>query len=631
MTLPLPDIDTQDFDALVERARQEIPRYSRDWTDHNVHDPGMTLIELGAWLVDQQVYSAGFAGDALHAAFAALLGVTPELAQPAQGLVWPDEQALPQDLSARGTDLAVGTECVARQQPGVDFETRLAVHVSPARRLGGDGNVTVTRQTASFVLQFDRPLVEGDTSRPISIGIELAGSEPDPMTRVDADALTRAAGRLLVEYRLSNPGTASFASPWRRLTVTRDETRAWTRNGIVIVDVPAESFTPDASAKRRAELRVRLRRRINPAPVIIRRLSINVLPIAQVQRVAEAVIGVGTGLPTQHFPIALEGMLADAPPTLEVAEGSTFVAHDVVRNFDAAGPDDRVYVADVATGTVTFGNGVNGRVPAAGAQVRHREYRLTQGGAGNLTVGLDWTVRGVALRGGVSRFGTNPWPVAGGRDAWGREQLRAEARRQAVSRAALVTDADLAGVQPQLAPLGVRRTSVVEGFDPATPCRSRPGMRTLLVTPARGRAVDDELIRSAVTRVVAPGRVLGERVRVALTREVTIDIRAEVVLRDEVDAARVREAVTRSLRGRLAASRREDDIEPWPPGRAVTVTELETRLAQVDGVVRVVSCLLGRGDEAPAQTRIDIAPDAVAVLGSLALRARSAAPDGSGS
>ena len=630
MTLPLPDIDTRNFDALVERARQEIPRYSREWTDHNVHDPGMTQIELGAWLVDQQGYSAGVASDALHASFAALLGVHPALARPAQGLLWPDEHALPQDLTAQGTDLAIGTECVARQQPGVEFSTRLAVHVSPARLLGASGEATVVSQAEPLMLRFDRPLVEGDSSRPISIGIELAGSEPDTLIGADGDALTRAAGRLLVEYRLSSPGTASFTSPWRRLTVTRDETRAWTRNGIVIVDVPAEPFTPDASAKRRAELRIRLRRRINPAPAIIRRLSINVLPMVQVQRVAEAVIGVGTGRPAQQFSIALAGMLADAPPILEVVEDGTFVAHDVVRNFDAAGPDDRVYVADLAAGTVTFGNGVNGRVPAAAAQVRHREYPLTQGAAGNLTVGLDWTVRGVALRGGVSRFGTIPRPVGGGLDAWGREQLRAEARRQAVSRAALVTDADLAGVQPRLAPLGVRRTSVVAGFDPATPCRARPGMRTLLITPARGRAVDDALIRGAVSRVVAPGRVIGERVRVALTRGVSGDVRAEVVIRDEEDAARVREAATRSLSGRLAASRREDDIEPWPPGRAVTRTELETRLAQIGGVVRVVSCLLGREGEAPAQTRIDIAPDAVAVLGSLELRARSAAPDGSG-
>ena len=38
----VPRLDTVEFDQLVEQARGDIPRYAPDWTDHNLHDPGMT-------------------------------------------------------------------------------------------------------------------------------------------------------------------------------------------------------------------------------------------------------------------------------------------------------------------------------------------------------------------------------------------------------------------------------------------------------------------------------------------------------------------------------------------------------------------------------------------------------------
>ena len=57
MPLPLPDLDTRTWGDLVDEARALIPRYAPDWTDHNLHDPGMTLIDLLAWLVEMDVYA----------------------------------------------------------------------------------------------------------------------------------------------------------------------------------------------------------------------------------------------------------------------------------------------------------------------------------------------------------------------------------------------------------------------------------------------------------------------------------------------------------------------------------------------------------------------------------------------
>ena len=56
MVLPAPHLDDRDFQSLVDDAKRLIQQRSPDWTDHNVSDPGVTLIEAFAQMVDQLIY-----------------------------------------------------------------------------------------------------------------------------------------------------------------------------------------------------------------------------------------------------------------------------------------------------------------------------------------------------------------------------------------------------------------------------------------------------------------------------------------------------------------------------------------------------------------------------------------------
>ncbi len=56
MSLPLPNLDDRNFADLVSEMRALIPRYAPQWTDHNISDPGITLIELLAYLSEMILY-----------------------------------------------------------------------------------------------------------------------------------------------------------------------------------------------------------------------------------------------------------------------------------------------------------------------------------------------------------------------------------------------------------------------------------------------------------------------------------------------------------------------------------------------------------------------------------------------
>lgn len=76
MSVPLPNLDDRRWSDLVDEGRSLIPLYAPEWTDHNAHDPGVTLIELLAWLTEMDIYSLNRISDEHKRKFLALVGVT---------------------------------------------------------------------------------------------------------------------------------------------------------------------------------------------------------------------------------------------------------------------------------------------------------------------------------------------------------------------------------------------------------------------------------------------------------------------------------------------------------------------------------------------------------------------------
>src|SRR3954470_24933503 len=85
-----PDLFQRRFSQLMEIGRARLPGLAPDWTDHNAHDPGITLMELLAWVTEAQLYSLGRMRQDERGAYAALFGLAPGGTRPARGRIWPD-------------------------------------------------------------------------------------------------------------------------------------------------------------------------------------------------------------------------------------------------------------------------------------------------------------------------------------------------------------------------------------------------------------------------------------------------------------------------------------------------------------------------------------------------------------
>src|SRR5437870_5046768 len=82
MSIALTSLDDRRWADLVDEGRALIPFYSPEWTDHNVSDPGITLIELFAWLAEMDIYRLNRIPDSHLRKFISLVGVRPAPPQP---------------------------------------------------------------------------------------------------------------------------------------------------------------------------------------------------------------------------------------------------------------------------------------------------------------------------------------------------------------------------------------------------------------------------------------------------------------------------------------------------------------------------------------------------------------------
>lgn len=126
MPLPTPILDDRSYQQLRDELVRRIPVYTPEWTDHNASDPGITLIELFAFLGENLLFRFNQIPESTRAAFLELLQIGMRPASAARTVL-----ALT-TAAAKGVLVNGGAEAKAG---GVAFETRDSVLVWPLSTL----------------------------------------------------------------------------------------------------------------------------------------------------------------------------------------------------------------------------------------------------------------------------------------------------------------------------------------------------------------------------------------------------------------------------------------------------------------------------------------------------------------
>lgn len=303
MALQVPNLDDKTFQELAAEAVALIPRYSRDWTDHNLHDPGITFLELFAWLAEMQIYQLNRVTDHQIDRFLKMVGMARLARQPARVEI---EFTIPA-ISTLGL-LPAGTRVVPLGHEHLFFETEDDFFITRTRLIAVNShwNSTSIDHTeannkegiyyfpfgepaavgATLELGFDQPFADTEIA---SLFFRLREDDlPAPAPRPEGADEIQPSATLVWEYSVN--GT------WAQLNALRDTTLSLNRSGRLVFIPPADWTAQNGVYW----LRGRLAAGLYEIPPVLEHVRLNVIPARQVETVVHEDLGEGTGLPHQR-------------------------------------------------------------------------------------------------------------------------------------------------------------------------------------------------------------------------------------------------------------------------------------------------------------------------------------------
>lgn len=575
MGLPIPNLDDKTFEELVKESLALIPRYAPEWTDHNIHDPGVTFIELFAWLAEMQCYQLNRVTDANSRKFLGLLGLPPYLPRPARV-----------DVTVAGVTtvkfLEKGAWLIARAgNEQIVFETEEDFTLIPLALqsiICGSGGKCSEKIQANgkddiYFAPFGELAVEGAT---LELGFDrkLPGTEIQllfDLFQEDLPAMAES-GTVFPSVRLAWEYLADSSGTWKSLTISKDSTLALTRSGRIVFTWPQDVDQKGGWYW----VRCRLVEGLYEISPLINAILLNSVSAVQVESVRDEITG--TGLPGQTVELKKSPVI---PGSLKIELQGDNGDWMEVADFDSSGPDDRHYTFDPAVGIIAFGNGLNGSIPDKDQNVR-AFYRITLGEKGNVPCGQLFTINGCE---GLTV--TNPNPAAGGAAAESPEDARERAKKDLRTTFRAITAADYEELAVKTPGIRVARATAIPGYHPEYPCIAVPGAVTVVVVPvARGIRcpIPGEGFLRTVSAHLDARRLVTTDLHVIGPEYVTVAVSCKVRPKIKSDPEEVKKRVRERLERFLDPFTGGPEDRGWTFGRPIYPSEIFQLLDKTEGV-----------------------------------------------
>jgi len=517
MPLPTPKLDDRKFQDIVDEAKRRIPLRCPEWTDHNVSDPGVALIELFAWMTEMLLYRVNQVPEKNYIKFLEMIGVRLTPPRPARApITFYLSAPLPDPREPKKTyEIDAETEVATMRtetSPAIVFATERKLVLRPPELLA----VYAGDEKTGSKLQLDKS----------GIAMDGRGVSPQPAVifpgGLPGEALFLALANDLSHHTLALdlecvPGEirtpdqspirwetwqGDWRKPWLDCEIEEDQTKSWRQSGTVVLRLPEMKKT-ELFGITAYWLCCRLlsvsgdQHSYTESPQLRQLKNLETRGGTAMARQALAVgaetLGQSDGTPGQTFKLHHTPVLPLNPQSdyLEVTETGEETAQSwrEVRDFASSGKDDVHFTLDHLTGEITLGpallqpdNSIRqfGKIPPYGSQLAFRRYQYGGGTIGNVPVGALCEL-GESLP--YIAHVVNHQSAVGGRNAQTLDDARLHAPQalRAANRAVSVEDYESLAVE---VPGVARALCLAAGRQPTQPKQNAlPGTVQIYVVP----------------------------------------------------------------------------------------------------------------------------------------------------
>ncbi len=635
VALPVPNLDDRRFQDLVDDAKRLVQQRCPEWSDHNVSDPGVTLIELFASMTDQLLYRLNRVPDRNYVKFLELIGVRLFPATPARTDVtfW---LSAPQPNAVRISPATEVATPRTQDDEAISFTTLEELAIVP----------TSLAYVASSVAESEhRDHSAALESRAGFFCFDAQPKADDALLIGLTDAAPSCAVVLRFEAEIEGVGVDPLNPPlvweawsgddWIRCDLDQDETGGLNRPGDVIVHLPSSHAASILGNLRAGWLRCRVVAPADEQPFYSASPKITSLEVftiggttaaANSELVDGELFGLSEGVPGQRFALRRRPVApVDDQRLLEVATSDGWEEWTEVSGFADSAPTDRHFVLDAVLGEIAFGPAVRepdgslaqyGAVPPKGAVLRLPSYRVGGGSRGNVARGALTVLKSSIPY--VTRV-ENRRPARGGVDAEDIENAKVRGPILLRTGSRAVTAEDYEQLTREAAP-DIARVRCIPVEDDS----GASGIRVLVVpaaTAEEGRIRFDQLVPrqetvDTIARYLDERRVIGARVAVEPPHYQGVTVVARLRARARANARRLEEDALEALNAYLDPVSGGPDATGWPFGRPVVAGEIFSVLQALPstGIVEEVRLFAAdptTGERGKAVDRIELEDNAL--------------------
>ncbi len=377
--LPLPELDDLDFQEIITDAKKMIPQLFAGWTDENYHDPGITFIELLAWLTEMQQFYLNRITDKNELKFLKLMGIRLRAAVSAQTDVTfsnVDKMFLLPAASslAAGDQIFETTESLYLLPHKIDKilvysenDYRDFTSFNETRGLFYPAFGQDAKKNNKLLIGLDQDLPAGLELSMVLHLFEDYPIKPGPWDETATEFIPPA--RISWKYY----GREDATSGWRPLTIQLDESAHFTRSGRIKFVVPgpmeAISFNP-AADRNRFWLAAFLEEDVYELPPRLEDICLNTVSVQQ--QSTQSTVQAFSGSGASHLEIKLANSLAvNGENQLQIQdENGDWLFWKEVTDLSKCNAEEKVFRFNRQTGQevlIQFGDGHHGTIPPAGS------------------------------------------------------------------------------------------------------------------------------------------------------------------------------------------------------------------------------------------------------------------------